>query len=113
MFLYAPAFSTSIPSLKGINPGFKYHPMVSPRFPSTVNANPDSTEVTIQRTIEGIQKMIKPDGGNYNEDDTTSKAVIEISLAMKRHWESEIKILRDAPRDEKKLSEIIKVKQEE
>ena len=38
---------------------------------------------------------------------------IEISLAAKRHWESEIKILRDAPRDEKKLREILKAKQKE
>lgn len=32
---------------------------------------------------------------------------------MKRHWESEIKILRDAPRDEKKLRAILKANQEE
>ena len=40
------------------------------------------------------------------------KAVIQINPAMKRHWESEIKILRDAPRDPEKLREILKVKQE-
>jgi hypothetical protein len=44
---------------------------------------------------------------------TTKEPVIEISLAAKRHWESEIKILREAPRDEKKLREILKVKQKE
>lgn len=32
---------------------------------------------------------------------------------MKRHWESQIKILRDAPRDENKLREILKAMQEE
>jgi hypothetical protein len=32
---------------------------------------------------------------------------------MKRHLESEIKILRDAPRDEKKLRVILKANQEE
>jgi hypothetical protein len=32
---------------------------------------------------------------------------------MKKHWEREIKILRDAPRDAEKLREILKVKQEE
>jgi hypothetical protein len=32
---------------------------------------------------------------------------------MKRHWESEIKILREAPRDEKKLREILIIKQKE
>jgi hypothetical protein len=39
--------------------------------------------------------------------------VIEISLAAKKHWELEVKILREAPRDANKLREIIKVKQEE
>ena len=48
------------------------------------------------------------------EGATTGKEpTIEISLAMKRHWESEIKILRDAPREPEKLRQILKVKQEE
>jgi hypothetical protein len=49
------------------------------------------------------------------EGTTTDKepTTIEISLAMKRHWESEIKILRDAPRDAEKRIEILKEKQEE
>jgi len=47
------------------------------------------------------------------EEEGEGKAVIQINLAMKRHGESEIKILRDAPRDKNKLSEIIKIKQEE
>ena len=58
------------------------------------------TELVIQRAIEGIQRMISPYEGI--DDEATTKAVIEINPAMKRHWESEIKILRDAPRDEKK-----------
>jgi hypothetical protein len=41
------------------------------------------------------------------------ETVIQINPAMDRHWESEIKILREAPRDEKKLREILKVKQKE
>jgi hypothetical protein len=32
---------------------------------------------------------------------------------MKKHWQSEIEILREAPRDEKKIREILKVKQKE
>jgi len=43
----------------------------------------------------------------------TKEAVIEISLAAKKHWELEIKILRDAPRDPEKLREILKAKQKE
>jgi hypothetical protein len=61
---------------------------------------PDSTEAVIQRMTEGIQRMIKPYESKEGEE---GKAVIQINPAMKRHWESEIKILRDSPRDEKKL----------
>jgi hypothetical protein len=32
---------------------------------------------------------------------------------MKQHWETEIKILREAPRDPHKLGEILKAKQKE
>ena len=32
---------------------------------------------------------------------------------MKRHWESEIKILQNAPRDEGKSRELLKIKEEE
>jgi hypothetical protein len=69
-------------------------------------------ELVIQRAIAGIQRMISSYDGN-NDNQTTTKAVIQINPAMKKHWESEIKILRDAPRDEKKLGEILNAKQEE
>jgi hypothetical protein len=52
--------------------------------------------------------------GPEEDGATTGKEpAIKISLAMKRHWESEIKILRDAPREPDKLREILKVKQRE
>jgi hypothetical protein len=76
-----------------------------------------STEVIIQRTIDGIQRIIsvrnnnsqgeKEEGAPTGKEPTT----IEISLAMRRHWESEIKILRDAPRDLDKLRELLKIRQ--
>ena len=75
-----------------------------------------STEAVIQRTIEGIQRMISINNSSQGEEEgvrTGKELAIEISLAMKRHWESEIKILRDAPRQPEKLREILKVKQEE
>jgi hypothetical protein len=72
---------------------------------------PDSTELIIQRTIKGIQKIITP--YESKEDETPQVAVIEINPAMKRHWESEIKILRNAPRDPGKLGEILKAKEKE
>jgi hypothetical protein len=72
------------------------------------------TELVIQRAIEGIQRMIKSYASHDDDDKATAtKAAIEINPAMKKHWESEIKILREAPRDEKKLREILKVKQKE
>jgi len=71
----------------------------------------DSTELIIQRTIKGIQKMIRP--YECKEDETPRVAVIEINPAMKKHWESEIKILREAPRDPDKLRKLVKAKQRE
>jgi hypothetical protein len=72
---------------------------------------PDSTDEIIQRTIDGIQKIIRPH--ESNEGQTPQVPVIQINPAMKRHWESEIKILREAPRDPEKLREILKIKQRE
>jgi hypothetical protein len=60
-----------------------------------------STEVIIQRLIDGIQRMISVRNNNSQEEEgapTGKEPAIKISLAMKKHWESEIKILRDAPR---------------
>ena len=85
--------------------------MVDNNSKSLVYPISDSTEAIISRTIEGIQKMIRR--YESKEGETPQVAVIQINPAMKQHWESEIKILRDAPRDEKKLSEILKVKQKE
>jgi len=69
----------------------------------------DSTEAVIQRTIQGIQKMIKVHESPAEE----GKAVIQINPAIKRHFELQIKILQDAPRDEMKLRQILAVKQKE
>jgi len=69
----------------------------------------DSTEAVIQRTIQGIQKMIRVHESPAEE----GKAVIQINPAIKRHFELEIKILQDAPRDEMKLRQILAVKQKE
>ena len=44
---------------------------------------------------------------------TRKEPAIEISLAAKRHWELQIKILREAPRDPDKLRQILNDKQEE
>jgi PleD family two-component response regulator len=73
-----------------------------------------STEAVIQRTIEGIQRMISLHNTEGEKGTTTRKEeVIEISLAAKKHWELQIKILRDTLRDAEKLREILKEKQEE
>jgi hypothetical protein len=69
----------------------------------------DSTDEIIQRTTKGIQKMIRVHESPAEE----GKAVIQINPAIKRHFELEIKILQDAPRDEMKLRQILAVKQKE
>ena len=57
---------------------------------------PDSSEVIIQRMIDGIQRMISVNNNSQGEEEVngavTGKELttIEISLAMKKHWESEI-----------------------
>lgn len=55
--------------------------------------------------------MIRP--YESKEGETPQVAVIQINPAMKKHWESEIKILQEAPRDPHKLGEMLKVKHEE
>jgi len=67
---------------------------------------PNSTaEEIIARQIEGIQKMIKV------RDIPDEELGIPINPAIKRHFELEIKTLREAPRDKDKLRKLIKAKQ--
>jgi hypothetical protein len=80
---------------------------------SLVYRSSSSTEAVIQRTIEGIQRMISVNNNSQGEEEEEEEPAIKINPAMKRHWESEIKILRDAPRDPHKLGEILKAKQAE
>ena len=76
-----------------------------------------TTEVIIQRTIGGIQRMITLHPSSQGDEGdgaaTRKEPAIEISLAAKRHWELQIKTLREAPREPYKLRQIIKDKQEE
>jgi hypothetical protein len=69
---------------------------------------PTSTaEEIISKQIEGIQKMIKV------RDIPDEEVGIPINSAIKRHFESEIKVLREAPRDADKLRKLVKAKQRE
>ena len=68
----------------------------------------DSTEVAIQKMIEASQRMIDVNsqvGGEAKEEGWS------INPAMKRHLESEIKTLQNAPRDADKLKRLLEVKQ--
>ena len=67
----------------------------------------DSTEVVIQKMIEGAQRMIKVNNSQGEESE------IKINPAMKRHFELEIKTLQNAPRDEAKLRELLRLKEKE
>ena len=71
----------------------------------------------MQRTIEGIQRMISlPNNVGEEEKEkegATTEEVIEISLASKRHWELQIRTLQEAPRDPEKLRKILEEKKQE
>jgi hypothetical protein len=59
----------------------------------------DSTEVAIQRMIEGAQIMIRVDNNSQEEEESE---IIRINPAMKRYFELEIETLQKAPRDQGK-----------
>ena len=58
----------------------------------------ESTEAVIQRTIEGIQRMIKVHSSPQGEDkeEQSSSSVIKVNPSMKKHWKLKIKILQDS-----------------
>jgi hypothetical protein len=55
-------------------------------FISLVYSIHDSTEVTIQRMIEGIRRMISPNNNSSQQQEPE----IPINPALKRHFELEI-----------------------
>jgi hypothetical protein len=59
----------------------------------------DSTEVAIQKIIEASQRMI-----------TINSQGEGMNPAIKRHFELEIKMLQNAPRDADKLERLLKAK---
>jgi hypothetical protein len=71
-----------------------------------------STEEIIAKQIEEIKKMISlhDDDDSPAEEEKTGMKIIQINPAMKRHWELEIKTLREAPRDQDKLSKLLEEK---
>jgi hypothetical protein len=70
----------------------------------------ESTEVIIQRNVEGIQKLLNPQYGNTTPDEEAA-AVIKINPAIKSHCELEIKTLQEAPRDADKLRALLQIKE--
>jgi hypothetical protein len=69
----------------------------------------DSTEAAIQKMIEGIRRMISPNNNSSQQQEPE----LRISSAAKRHFELEIEILQNAPRNEGKLRELLKLKEKE
>jgi hypothetical protein len=65
----------------------------------------DSTEVAIQKMVEGAQRMIRVNNSQDEEPE------IKNNPAMKRHLELEIKTLQNAPRDAAKVRRLLEVKQ--
>jgi hypothetical protein len=62
--------------------------------------------------IEGAQRMIRLSNNN-NNNDSQQEEEVRINPAMKRHFELEIETLQNAPRDEGKLRELLKLKEKE
>jgi hypothetical protein len=69
----------------------------------------DSTEVAIQKMIDTSHRMIDVQSKVGGE----AKEGWGINPIMKRHLELEIKTLQNAPRDEGKLRELLKLKEKE
>ncbi len=74
---------------------------------STINS---IEEEIIARQIEGIKKMIRVHDYPEDEEGKEQPIGIPINPAMKRHFELEIKTLRDAPRDADKLRRLLQAK---
>ena len=64
----------------------------------------DSTEVSIKKIIETIQRMLRINSQGREE-------LGGMSPPLKRHLELEIKTLENAPRDADKLEHLLQVKQ--
>jgi hypothetical protein len=57
--------------------------------------------------IEGIRRMIRVN----NNDSQQEEPELKISSSAKRHFKLEIETLKNAPRDEGRLRELLKLKQ--
>jgi methyl coenzyme M reductase beta subunit len=71
----------------------------------------DSTEVAIQKMIDASQRML--DVNSRVQGEAAKEEGWGINPIMKRHLELEIKTLQNAPRDEGKLRELLKLKEKE
>ena len=69
----------------------------------------DSTEVAIQKMIDASQRMI----ATHSQVQGEAREGWGINPVMKRHLELEIKTLQNAPRDEDKLRELLRLKEKE
>ncbi len=75
------------------------------------NSTQDPSETIIQRTIEGIQKLINPQYGNTTTPEDEAPALIRINPATQKHFEFQIKTLKDVPRDPHKLRDLLQIKE--
>ena len=60
--------------------------------------------------IEGFRRFLNPQHGNTTAEEEEA-AIIKINPAIQKHFELQIKILQDAPRDSDKLRELLNIKQ--
>jgi hypothetical protein len=81
----------------------------SPKASSSHTSVYDPTEKAIQKAIEGIQWFLNPANMTPEEKE---KSVIKISEATEKHFELQIRTLKESPRDPDKLGELLEAKQE-
>jgi hypothetical protein len=79
--------------------------------PSPLAVHDPTIEKAIEKTIDSIRRLLNP----YYDTITTEEeaaAAIKISAATEKHFELQIKTLQTAPRDLKKLTELLQKKAE-
>jgi hypothetical protein len=84
------------------------HNSSSPQ-PSQSSSVCDPTEKAIEKTIEGIRRLLNPRYDSITPEEEAA-AAIKINPATQKHSELQIKTLQDAPRDPDKLRELLKMK---
>ena len=81
-------------------------------LPSPSAVHDPTIERAIEKTIEGIRRLLNPYYDTITPEEEAA-AAIKISAATEKHFRLQIMTLQNAPRNESKLREILEKKQRE